>query len=309
MQIFAPDTKFDFIGKWRIFCGASIAAVVISLALLAGKGLNFGIDFTGGTLVQVQFKADQPIGRVREAVSSLRLGETLIQNFGSEREFLLRVERSSGSIEGVGEQIAGALAARFGKGSFEVRRAEMVGPQVGADLRQKAVSSMLFALIGIMLYVSVRFQIRQAVASVIALLHDVILTLGVFAISGKEFTLPIVAAVLTIIGYSLNDTIVVFDRIRENSRLSRRSEFPDIVNASINQTLSRTVLTSGTTLAAVLAFLFLGGEVISDVAFTLAVGIVVGTYSSVYVASPILLIWPSGRRGRSRRKGAPAKAS
>ena len=165
----------------------------------------------------------------------------------------------------------------------------MVGPKVGADLRNKALSSMFFALIGILIYVSFRFRFRQAIASVIALIHDVLITVAVFSFSGKEFSLPIVAAVLTIIGYSLNDTIVVFDRIRENNLRSRRQGFFEVVNMSINQTLSRTILTSGTTLVAVLAFLFLGGEIISDVAFTLVVGIIAGTYSSIYVASSFLL--------------------
>ena len=168
---------------------------------------------------------------------------------------------------------------------------------------------MLFALIGILIYISLRFQFRQAIASVVALLHDVVITLGVFSLSGKEFSLPIVAAVLTIIGYSLNDTIVVFDRIRENTRASRRAELSGLVNKSINQTLSRTLITSGTTLAAVLAFLFLGGDVISDVAFALVIGIVAGTYSSIYVASPILLAWPETARGGSRsKKSSTAKA-
>lgn len=294
MEIFRPDAHYDFIGKRNIFTGISIVAVLLSLLLLAVKGINYGIDFTGGTLVQVQFKEAKQIGDVRAAVSVLKLGDTVVQNFGSDREFLIRVEKSIGSTRGVGERIAGAMAEKFGKGSFDIRRTESVGPQVGADLRNKAMSSILFALVGILVYVSFRFQFRQAVASVVALIHDVVITLGVFSLSGKEFTLPIVAALLTIIGYSLNDTIVVFDRIRENTRLSRRSEFSDLINNSVNQTLSRTVLTSGTTLVAVLAFLFLGGEVISDVAFALAVGIIVGTYSSIYVASPLLLVWPSG---------------
>jgi preprotein translocase subunit SecF len=309
MEIFRPNTHFDFIGKWKIFAGISAVVILVSLILLASRGINYGIDFTGGTLVQVQFKETKKIGEVRNTVSSLSLGDTVVQNFGSDREFLVRVEKSVGSTRGVGEQIASVLAKQFGKDAFEIRRTESVGPKVGSDLRQKAMSSVLFALIGILVYVSIRFQFRQAVASVIALVHDVTITLGVFSLVGKEFSLPIVAALLTIIGYSLNDTIVVFDRIRENTRLSRRSEFSDLINNSVNQTLSRTVLTSGTTLVAVLAFLFLGGEVISDVAFTLAVGIVVGTYSSVYVASPLLLVWPSGGARKSARgKGSVAKA-
>jgi preprotein translocase subunit SecF len=308
MQIFRPDTNFDFIGKWRLFAGVSGGAVAVSILLLAAVGLNMGIDFTGGTLVQIQFNKAQPIGDVRGAVSALSLGDVVVQNFGSDREFLIRVEKSLGSTRGVGELVAGTLSNKFGSGSFEVRRTESVGPKVGADLREKAMSSMIFALVGILLYVSFRFQFRQAVAAVIALLHDVIVTMGVFVISGKEFSLPIVAALLTIIGYSLNDTIVVFDRIRENTRLSRRSEFSALINRSVNQTLSRTVLTSGTTLVAVIAFLVLGGEVIADVAFTLVVGIIAGTYSSVYIASPLLLAWPGKGAGKSSRAGKKSAA-
>ncbi len=304
MEIFRPDINFDFIGKRKTFVGASCVAVLLSLLLLATKGINKGIDFTGGTLVQIQFKEAKPIGEVRAAISSLSLGDTVVQEFGSDREFLIRVEKSLGSTQGVGEMVGIALSKRFGRGSFERRRTESVGPKVGKDLREKALSSMIFALLGILAYVSIRFQFRQAIASVIALLHDVIITMGVFAISGKEFSLPIVAAILTIIGYSLNDTIVVFDRIRENTRLSRRSEFSDLINRSINQTLSRTVITSGTTLIAVITFLVLGGEVISDVAFTLVVGIIVGTYSSVYVASPLLLAWPGGSGKSATGKSA-----
>ena len=309
MEIIRPDSSFDIIGKIRIFAGVSCAPVLLSLLLLLVKGINYGIDFTGGTLVQVQFREARPIGELRGAVSALSLGDTVIQNFGSDREFLIRVEKSSGSIEGVESLVRGALVRKFGADAFLMRRTEMVGPKVGADLRRKAISSMAFALIGILIYISFRFQFRQAAAAVVALLHDVVITLGVFSLSGKEFSLPIVAAVLTIIGYSLNDTIVVFDRIRENTRASRRAEFPALVNKSINQTFSRTLLTSGTTLVAVLAFLFLGGDVISDVAFALAVGILVGTYSSIYVASPILLAWPEAARGRAGGgKNSAAKA-
>jgi preprotein translocase subunit SecF len=309
MEIFRPDSNFDIIGKWRIFAGASIVLCVLSVLLLGVRGLNMGIDFTGGTLVQIQFSKAEPIGKVRAAVSSLNLGDTVVQNFGSDREFLIRIEKSLTSTRGVGEIVHGALRKAFGKDSFTMRRTESVGPKVGADLREKALSSMIFALLGILIYVSIRFQFRQAVAAVIALMHDVLITMGVYSISGREFSLPIVAAILTIIGYSLNDTIVVFDRIRENTRTSRRSDYAELINKSVNQTLSRTVLTSGTTLVAVLAFLILGGEVIADLAFALIIGIIVGTYSSVYVASPLLLVWPSSKRSRSSsRKKSSAKA-
>lgn len=288
MEIFRPDISFDFIGKRKTFVGASCVAVLLSLLLLATKGINKGIDFTGGTLVQIQFNETKPIGEVRSAISSLSLGDTVVQEFGSDREFLIRVEKSLGSTQGVGERVESALAKRFGKGSFERRRTESVGPKVGKDLREKAFSSMIFALLGILAYVSIRFQFRQAIASVIALLHDVIITMGVFAISGKEFSLPIVAAILTIIGYSLNDTIVVFDRIRE-VRGKNPALTDDMVNTSLNQTLARTILTSLTTFMVVAILYAIGGEGIHGFAFCLVLGVIVGTYSSIYVASPVLL--------------------
>lgn len=289
MQLIRPDINLDFVGKRKIFLIFSLSLIVLSILVLFSKGMNYGIDFTGGTLVQVKFNKQINISKLRTSLKPLPLGDTVIQNFGSEREFLIRVQKSSRSTKGLENNIKIAIENNFGKDSFKIRRTEMVGPKVGADLRNKALSSMFFALIGILIYVSFRFRFRQAIASVIALIHDVLITVAVFSFSGKEFSLPIVAAVLTIIGYSLNDTIVVFDRIRENNLRSRRQSFFEVVNMSINQTLSRTILTSGTTLVAVLAFLFLGGEIISDVAFTLVVGIIAGTYSSIYVASSFLL--------------------
>ena len=289
MQLIRPDINLDFVGKRKIFLMFSLSLIVLSILVLFSKGMNYGIDFTGGTLVQVQFNKKINISKLRTSLKPLPLGDTVIQNFGSEREFLIRVQKSSRSTKGLENNIKIAIENNFGKDSFKIRRTEMVGPKVGADLRNKALSSMFFALIGILIYVSFRFRFRQAIASVIALIHDVLITVAVFSFSGKEFSLPIVAAVLTIIGYSLNDTIVVFDRIRENNLRSRRQGFFEVVNMSIYQTLSRTILTSGTTLVAVLAFLFLGGEIISDVAFTLVVGIIAGTYSSIYVASSFLL--------------------
>jgi preprotein translocase subunit SecF len=309
MEFFRPDTNFDFVGKRKIFIGISCAAILLSLVLLAVRGLNYGIDFVGGTLVQVAFKEKKPIGDIRRAVLDLNLGETVIQEFGSDREFLIRVEKLKGSIEAVDRRITGELEKAFGKGSFEMRRTESVGPQVGEDLKRKAMSSVLFACIGILIYVGIRFRFVPAAASVVALMHDVVITLGVLALTGKEFNLPIVAAVLTIIGYSINDTIVIFDRIRENTRLSRRSELGEVINTSINQTLSRTILTGGTTLLTLLVFLLLGGEVIADFAFVLVVGVLVGTYSSIYIASPILLAFPGYSGGAApRRKKTPARA-
>jgi len=193
------------------------------------------------------------------------------------------------------------LAATYGKDKFEVRRVEIVGPKVGKDLRQKGINAMRIAMIGILLYITWRFEFRYAIGAIIALIHDVIITVGVFSLLDKEFTLPIIAALLTIIGYSLNDTIVVFDRIRENIRKTRKQSLREIINSSINQVLSRTVLTSVTTLLVVLALFFLGGAVIHDFAFALLVGILIGTYSSVFIASPTILAWETFKPTKRRR--------
>ncbi|MEK6712137.1 MAG: protein translocase subunit SecF [Nitrospinota bacterium] len=308
MEIFPPGTRFDFIGKWRVFVGISCAAVLLSLVLLAAKGLNYGIDFTGGALVQVLFREAKPISEVREAMGRLTLGEVVIQNIGHDREFLIRVGKADEAVEAE-RQITRGLEVRFGKGVFEIRRAEMVGPQVGHDLRRKALFSVLLGWLAMLIYVGFRFRFIQGVAAIVALVHDVIITLGVYALSGKEFNLPTVAAILTIIGYSINDTIVIFDRIRENVRLAGRLGYAELINTSINQTLSRTILTTAVTMLSVLAVLFLGGELIADVAFALVVGMIAGTYSTVYVAGPILLLWHStvGARPARNKKRAAAR--
>lgn len=308
MEIFPPGTRFDFLGKWRIFVGISCAAILLSLVLLMVKGLNYGIDFTGGALVQVLFKETKPISEVRQALTGLSLGEVVIQNIGHDREFLIRVGKAEGTVDAE-KQITGGLEKRFGKGAFEIRRAEMVGPQVGKDLRQKALFSILLGWLAMLVYVGFRFQFIQGVAAIAALIHDVIITLGAYSLSGREFNLPTVAAILTIIGYSINDTIVIFDRIRENVRLSSRMGHAERINTSINQTLSRTILTTAVTMLSVLAVFFLGGDVISDVAFALLIGMIAGTYSTVYVAGPIILAWHSLVGTRSGRgKKTPARA-
>jgi preprotein translocase subunit SecF len=204
-------------------------------------------------------------------------------------------------LEGLSAQINDALAKRFEGKTFEIRRTEMVGPKVGKDLRKKGINAIIFALIGILIYVSWRFKFRFAVGAVVALAHDVLITIGVFSLTNKEFSLPVLAALLTIVGYSLNDTIVVYDRIRENMGRMRREVFEKTVNISINETLSRTILTSGTTLIVVIVLFLMGGGVIHDFTFALLIGIIVGTYSSIFVASPLVVIWEKrfpGKKGK-----------
>jgi len=294
MQLINPDIKIDFLGKRKLAMIFSGVLLLLSLGLVAGKGLNFGIDFTGGTLVEVKFKEAPAIADIREALAPAGFGQAIIQEFGAPEEILIRVQnRDASDSSKVSTDILDALGKGLGADSVEMRRVEFVGPQVGEELTEAGILAVLFAMLAILVYVTFRFKLRFAIGADAALLHDVTLVVGIFALTGKEFTLPVVAAILTVIGYSLNDTIVVFDRIRENFESNRKKKNPDsevdVVNRSINQTLARTLMTSLTTLLVVFSLFFFGGEVIHDFAFALIVGIVVGTYSSIYIASPVML--------------------
>jgi preprotein translocase subunit SecF len=302
MEIIKSATKIDFMGKRRgafIISGLLIIAGIVSLIVHGGP--NYGIDFAGGTLIQVRFSQPVSLDEIRESLKDAALGGT-IQRFGAEGvgEYLIRLQTSSSDVEGLSATIKDALAKRFGEDTFEIRRTEMVGPKVGKDLRRKGLQAIIFALIGILIYISLRFKFRFAVGAVVALAHDVMITVGVFSLTNKEFSLPVLAALLTIVGYSLNDTIVVYDRIRENMGRMRREVLEKTINISINETLSRTILTSVTTLIVVIILFLMGGGVIHDFTFALLVGIVVGTYSSVFVASPLVVLWekrfPTKRR-------------
>ena len=294
MEFVKPGTKIDFLGIRSFAFGLSglvIAAGIVSIILHGG--LNYGIDFAGGTLVQVKFLEPTQVETIKENLASIGLDRSLVQRFGEkgENEYLIRVEKSVSDLEDLSGQIEGTLQEAYGKSGVEIRRTEMVGPKVGKDLRKKGILAIVYALIGILIYITWRFEFIFAVGAIIALAHDVMITVGAFSITNKEFTLPIVAAILTIIGYSLNDTIVIYDRIRENRRKMRREPFAKVINASINETLSRTLLTSLTTLIVVVILFIFGGGVIHDFAFALMVGVLVGTYSSIFVASPIILTW------------------
>ena len=296
MQLFKNETHFDFMGKIKpamVFSSLLILVGLISIAI--SGGLKYGIDFAGGTLIQLQFKNPPDIEVVRDGLKTIGLGDSTIQEFGSKKDILIRVEKSEEKLEAVGAMVRRSLSGEFNIEEITLERVEMVGPKVGRDLREKALLSILYAIIGIVIYISWRFELQYAIAAIIALIHDVLVTMGAFSIFDKEFTLVIVAAFLTIIGYSLNDTIVVFDRIRENLRRKGKFSTIDIINASINQTLSRTLLTSGTTLLVVVALFFFGGEIIHDFSFALLVGIFIGTYSSIFIASVFLVYWDSRR--------------
>jgi len=292
MQLIKSETSFDFMGKSRLAITLSGLMILIGIAsVFFHGGLKYGIDFSGGTLVQLKFKNAPALKDIREGLKSMNMGDSTIQEFGSKNDILIRIQRSEGKLEAIGEKIRTALGGKMDKEGISVERVEMVGPQVGRDLREKAILSIIYAIIGIVIYISWRFEFQYALAAIIALIHDVLITVGSFSLLDKEFTLVTIASILTIIGYSLNDTIVVFDRVRENLRRRGKTLLKDIINSSINQTLSRTLLTSGTTLLVVSALFFLGGEIIHDFSYALLVGVAVGTYSSIFIASVFLIYW------------------
>ncbi|MDQ6992557.1 MAG: protein translocase subunit SecF [Mariprofundus sp.] len=294
MQLIRPDINIDFIGKRKLAMMISALMILISLGALTFQGLNFGIDFTGGTLVEVKFDKAVNIADVRAALSPKGYGNATIQEFGSPEEIMIRVQNKGNEESStISTAILDVLNEKFTADSVEMRRVEFVGPQVGDELTKAGIMAVLIAMLAILVYVTFRFEFRFALGADAALLHDITIVMGIFALTGKEFTLPVIAALLTVIGYSLNDTIVVFDRIRENFAANRKRKTPAdeiiVTNESVNQTLSRTLMTSFTTLLVVAALFILGGEVIHDFAFALIVGIMVGTYSSIYIASPVML--------------------
>jgi preprotein translocase subunit SecF len=338
MEFVKPDINIDFMGKRKIGFFLSVVLILISIgSLVVHKGPNYGIDFAGGTLIQIKFSEPIAIDKIRDGITNIGLKDASIQKFGHDidHEYLIRTGKSEMTSSGLSQSLSEAVKASTGIVP-EIRRVEMVGPQVGEDLRNKALLAIFYTLLFITIYISARFEnkflisgivagsimavvyflsvfnagimvliaaalvvslivfwlfkFKYAIGAIVALLHDVTITVGIFSIFNLDFSLPVIAALLTIIGYSLNDTIIVFDRIRENIKGSKPTDsLPVLFNRSINETLSRTILTSGTTLIVVFALYFLGGEIIHNFAFAMLVGIVVGTYSSIFVASPIVL--------------------
>jgi preprotein translocase subunit SecF len=288
MAFFAGLQNIDFMRRRKIAGVFSIALVLASVALLLVRGLNFGVDFTGGVLVEVGYPKAVELNPVRDALSQGGFNQAIVQHFGSAREVLVRLPQAE---EGNPAQMSVGVmnALRQMDSTVEMRRVEFVGPAVGEELREDGGLAVLFALIAILIYVAMRFEWRLALGSVVALVHDVMIVLGVFALLQAEFDLSVLAAVLAVIGYSLNDTIVVFDRIRENFRRMRKGSPVEIVNRSLNQTLSRTLMTSVTTMLVLIALFFLGGEIIHGFSLALILGVLIGTYSSIYVASTAAL--------------------
>ena len=341
MELIKPGININFIGRRNIGFVLSAMMIIVTVFLLVLRGgPNFGVDFSGGVLIQVKLNQNQTPSEIKSALEPVQLEDSIIQEFGEEGqyEYLIRVRRTDIELAGLSDRVNQALISEFGQG-VEMRRVEMVGPKVGEDLRQKALFAIFYAILFIAIYISGRFELKwlmsivmalslafvvyvfssfgvpvtwlivialivtlglcwslklkYALGAIIALIHDVTITVGAFALTEREISLAIIAAFLTIVGYSLNDTIIVFDRIRENLRRFRRRPFEETMNKSINETLSRTILTSTTTLVVVLALFVLGGGVIHDFAFAMLIGVIVGTYSSIFVASPIILVWES----------------
>ncbi len=287
-DFFPHGTRIDFM-RFRDVCFvASLIAMALALALFLFKGLNYGVDFKGGSLIEVQQRGGTPIdiGALRSKIGALGLGDVQIQEFGAPTDALIRIEQQPGG-EGAQQQALGKVTAALGE-TFEQRRVEVVGPAVSSELRWTGTIAVIAGIIAIILYVWFRFEWQFALGTVIALTHDVLLTIGVFSLFSFEFDLSIVAALLTILGYSVNDTVVVSDRIRENLRKYKRMPLRELLNLSINETLSRTILTGATTIAVLLSLFFFGGEVIRNFNFAMLFGVLVGTYSSIFIAAPVL---------------------
>jgi preprotein translocase subunit SecF len=308
MELIKPGTHIPFTRYRKIAVILSTAVNLLVLLAVFFKGPNLGVDFAGGTMVQVKFQQKVTIAEIREALEKVNLVPGVIQDFGepSANEFLVRLDKSAVEIGALTDQSKKGLSERFGEGKYEVRRIESVGPKVGEDLRFRGTMSVVVATVMMGVYIWVRFGtafgakfgFHFGIGAVIALVHDVLVTVGALMLANYEFDLTVVAALLTIVGFSVNDTVVICDRIRENLRKIRRETLENIINTSINETLSRTILTTGTALLVLFALYVLGGEVIRPFAFSLLVGFISGVYSTIFIASPVILLWGGSTIGR-----------
>jgi len=288
IKLIPDDTHVPFMAYHRIAMAASAALMLVSLALFFAVGLNYGIDFKGGTLIEIKTEGPADISELRNELGGLGLGDVQIQTFGAPDDVLIRVQEQPGgeqAQQAVVEQVRATLGDEV-----EYRRTEVVGPTVSQELIESGTLAVILAIFAVLVYIWLRFEWQFSAGAVLALVHDVVLTIGVFSLLQIEFGLPIIAAILTIVGYSLNDTVVVYDRVRENLRKYKKMPLSELLNLSINDTLSRTVVTSLTTLIALLALYILGGEVIRGFVFAMIWGVIIGTYSSIFVAAPLLLI-------------------
>lgn len=295
--------RFDFVGRLNLFGGISLLLVILSLVYLAVKGINYGIDFRGGTEMQVKFGQQVQIDELRKTVEALNLGDVGIQSFGDANEFVIRFQTASGGTEkeqnermqaGIAN-LRGAIEKQYAAQSPEIRRVDSVGPQVGAELKRNGFLSVFYCLLVILIYIGLRFDYQYAPGAVICLFHDAVITLAIFNMLGKEVNVPVLAAIMTLIGFSLNDTIVVFDRIRETVGEHRERGWKFIINKAINDMLGRTLITSGTVFTSALCLYIFAEGTVKDIAFCLTVGIFFGVYSSVYVAAPIIYLVDKAR--------------
>jgi preprotein translocase subunit SecF len=306
-MLIKPNTKFDFMGTRFIWIGISVVLVTVSLILFFTKGLNYGVDFTGGIEMNVKFNdATVDTQKVRDVVRNVKVDDIQVQKFSDaeKNEYLIRVKSTKENLGELTKDIEANLKAGFPEGSYEVRKVDVVGPRVGEELKLSGIYSLIYAMLGIFIYVFIRFDYKFSVGAIVALLHDPIIIIGVFALTGYQFTLSTVAALLTVIGYSVNDTIVVYDRIRETMGTQKGSSYYDIINKSVNETLSRTILTSAVTMLVVAMLLIFGGATLWDFSLALTIGIVVGTYSSIFIASPIVLYLEDLAKKRAEAKAA-----
>ena len=305
------NPSYNFIGKRHWAYLASGLFTLIALISLVTQGLRYDIDFLGGALMQVRFEQTPDVGRIRSALSTIGLGESIIQQFGDPHEFILRMHLQDASSQDVARKVNEALAKETSLGKFEIRRVEFVGPQVGKELQLDAVKAVLVSLVGILAYIALRFDLKGGAAAVVAVFHDVLVCLGAISLMHREFSLPVLAALLTIIGFSVNDTIVAYDRLRENRTraIPKGKTFASQMNDAVNQTLSRTILTSLTVLLSAVILFFFAGKVLEDFAFVLLVGVITGTYSTTYIAAALVVDWTEYVEGRlAGRKKAVAKA-
>lgn len=300
--------RFDFVGKVNIFGGISLAIFLVSLVYLMVNGITYGIDFKGGTEIQVKYAKTVHIDEVRAAIEDLKLGEVAVQGFGDQSEFIIRFQGHTGKTDKETNDILNAditkmretlTTGKFAESGADIRRVDTVGPQVGAELKRNGFLAVFYCLLVILIYVALRFDYKFAPGAVLCLLHDAVITLAIFNFVGKEVNVPILAAILSLIGYSLNDTIVVFDRIRETEHLYKDKGIRFIINKSINDMVVRTLITSGTTFTTALCLYLFAGGIVSDIAFAISIGIFFGTYSSIYVAAPLVLMMEKLKFARS----------
>ncbi len=291
IQLVPENTKIDFFGHRFYAMFASFVIIVGSFSCLAVKGLNFGIDFTGGTLIEIQVQSDPDLTELRSSLNGLSLGDISLQEFGDKRDLMIRLPQQEGGAEAQQaaiNKVQENLSGHFGEGKIDFRRTEFVGPQVGEELKKDGFMAVVFSILAIMGYIWFRFEWQFGIGSLLALIHDVVGILGLFSLTQMHFDLSTLAAILLVAGYSINETIIIFDRIRENMRKFKKMSMPDIINLSINQTLPRTVMTSGSTILAIFALWLFGGEVIRSFTSALFIGILIGTHSSYFVSSQAL---------------------